>query len=151
GLMGDERRPEQARGLALHVGDRADHLDAAGLAASAGVNLRLDHPHRAAEIMGALGRIRDREGGNAARHRNAELAQHRPCLVLVNAPRPRAGGPRGGGEVWGPGRGAILRRASTGVRPAVTDLSNISRSAPLSSISTTRSTPLAPIPPGTPT
>ena len=50
-----------------------------------------------------------------------------------------------------PNCGAILLQASISVRTAVTDLSNISRSAPVNSSSITRSTPLAPITTGTPT
>ena len=47
--------------------------------------------------------------------------------------------------------GAIFLQASTSPRTAATDLSKASRSLPASSISTMRSTPLAPITTGTPT
>ena len=50
GLVRDERRAEQALCLLLDVLDRLDHLDAAGLAAPAGVDLRLHDPDRAAEL-----------------------------------------------------------------------------------------------------
>ena len=54
GLMRDQGRAEQPLGLALHVVDRFHHLDAAGLAAAAGVDLRLHHPDRTAEFLGGL-------------------------------------------------------------------------------------------------
>ena len=50
GLMGDQHRAEQALGLLAHVLDRLHHLDAAGLAAPAGMDLRLDDDDRRAEI-----------------------------------------------------------------------------------------------------
>ena len=84
GLMGDQRQAEDARGFLLHVVDGFDHLDAAGLAAAAGVDLRLHHPDRAAEFLGALDRLIDGKGRHAARHRNAEFAQDRFGLILVN-------------------------------------------------------------------
>ena len=59
-------------------------LDAAALAAAAGVDLRLDDPDRAAELLGGLDRLLDGEGRDAARHRHAELAQDFLALVLVN-------------------------------------------------------------------
>ena len=40
--------------FAAHVIYRLHDLDAAGLAAAAGVNLRLDHPDRAAELVRGL-------------------------------------------------------------------------------------------------
>ena len=84
GLMRDQRRAEDARGLLLHVVDGFDHLDAAGLAAAAGVDLRLHHPDRAAQLLGALDRLIDGEGRHAARHRHAEFAQHGLGLILVD-------------------------------------------------------------------
>ena len=50
-----------------------------------------------------------------------------------------------------PRSGAIFLQASTRPFTAPADFSNISRSAPVSSISTMRSTPFAPITTGTPT
>ncbi len=51
GLVRDQRRAEHAGRFLLHVVDRFDDLDAAGLAAAAGVDLRLHHPDRAAELV----------------------------------------------------------------------------------------------------
>ncbi len=65
GLVRDQRRAEDARRFLLHVVDRLDDLDAAGLAAAAGVDLRLHHPDRAAERLRGLHRLVDREGRNA--------------------------------------------------------------------------------------
>ena len=68
----------------LHVVDGFDHLDAAGLAAAAGVDLRLHHPDRAAQFVGALDRLVDGERRHAARHRHAEFAQHGFGLIFVD-------------------------------------------------------------------
>ena len=84
GLMGHQRRTEDARRLAADVLDRFDDLDAAGLAAAARMYLRLDHPYRAAELVGRTLGLLDRKGRDAARHRHAELPQHRLGLVFVN-------------------------------------------------------------------
>jgi hypothetical protein len=53
GLVGDQGHAQHALGLGAHVLERLDHLDAAALAAAAGVDLRLDHPDRAAETLAA--------------------------------------------------------------------------------------------------
>src|SRR5512132_3524555 len=71
-------------GLLPHLLVRFHHLDAAGLAASAGVNLRLDDEHRRAELARGLDRPLDRKGGVPARHRDAEFPQHRFGLILVD-------------------------------------------------------------------
>ena len=171
GLMRHQRRAENARRFGLHVVDRFHDLDAAGLAASAGVNLRLHHPHRPAKLLRAADRLVDRECRKAARHRHAEFSQNRLGLIFVDihddVPRAfrrrsavRASWPdlyHAGGQTQRWQRsyfarlGAIFLQASTRVSTAPTDLSNIVRSAELSSISTMRSTPRAPITTGTPT
>ncbi len=84
GLMGNQRRAEDARGFLLHVVDGFDHLDAAGLTSAAGVDLRLHHPNRAAEFVGSLERLVDGKRRHPARHRHAEFTQHRFSLILVN-------------------------------------------------------------------
>jgi hypothetical protein len=80
----DERRPQDARGFLFHVVDRFDDFNAASLAAAAGVNLRLHDPHRTAQLLGAVDGLVHTECRNAARHRNAEFAQYRLCLVFVD-------------------------------------------------------------------
>src|SRR6266699_4510584 len=84
GLMGDEHRAEQALGLLAHVLLRLDQLDAAGLAAPAGVDLRLDDEQRRAEIARSLDRLLDRKRRMPARHRHAEFPQHRLGLIFVD-------------------------------------------------------------------
>src|SRR5215471_7506428 len=84
GLVGDESRAKQALGLFLHVVDRFDHLHAARLAATAGVDLSLDHPNRAAELMRSLERFFDGKCWNSPRGRHLELPQHCFGLVLVD-------------------------------------------------------------------
>ncbi len=62
--------------LALHLIDRTDELDAAALAPSAGMDLRLHDHDRVARILGKLARrlggFLDREGGLAAGNGRAE-------------------------------------------------------------------------------
>ena len=68
----------------LDLVERARELDAAALAAAAGVDLRLDDPDRAAELLRRLDGLLHAEGRVAARHGHAELAQDFLALVLVN-------------------------------------------------------------------
>src|SRR5690606_2061176 len=84
GLMGDEGHAEHLLGQLAHLLDRLGELDAAALAAAAGVDLRLDHPGRAAERtrrrLGLLGRVRHL----AREHADAEVLEQRLGLVFVN-------------------------------------------------------------------
>src|SRR6202166_656449 len=84
GLMRDQGRAEDAGRFLFHVVDGFHHFDAAGLAAPAGMNLRLPHPNRPAQFLGAFKRFVDGESRHAARHWHAEFAQHRFGLILVN-------------------------------------------------------------------
>ena len=83
GLVRYERGPEHAlRGGGDFLVSAAE-LDAAGLAAAAGVNLRLDRPMPAAQfgrdIDGLLGTV----GDTAGRHRDAKAGQQFFCLIFV--------------------------------------------------------------------
>src|SRR5262249_11450278 len=78
--MGDEYRAEQPLSLLAHVVPRLHQLDAARLAAPAGVNLRLDDEQRRTEIARSL----DRKGRVPAWHRHAEFPQHRLGLIFVD-------------------------------------------------------------------
>ncbi len=172
GLVGDEGRAENACRLAAHVGNRLHDLDAARLAAAAGVDLRLDDPDRTAELVRGLLRLLDRECRDAVRHRHAEFPQNGFRLVLVNihdappvvavdvvgevfgSPNAKPVSAQDGRALQGTAQlrfGAIFMQASTKPPTESTDLSNIACSAPVSSISTIRSTPLAPSTTGTPT
>ena len=84
GLVRDQLHAEDLAGQGLDLVDRAGQLDAATLAATAGVDLRLDDPDRAAELLRCLDRLLNRESRNAARHRDSEFAQDFLALVLVN-------------------------------------------------------------------
>ena len=145
--MRDQRRAEQALGFLLDVLDRFDDLDAARLAAAAGVDLGFYHPDRTAKFLRGSNGLFDRKRRQAVSHGNPELAKNRLTLILVDIHR----------ECFPPVSiyfarcGAILMQAS--IRPFTesTDLSNIARSVASILISTTRSTPLAPITTGTPT
>ena len=151
GLMRDQHRAEQPLGLALDVVDGFHDLDAAGLAAAAGMDLRLHDPYRTAELARGLAGFSDGKGRQPARHRHTELRQQSFRLVLVDVHAIRAA--TCGLEPFDhfARLGAILMQASTRPCTAATDLSNMTRSALSSSISTMRSTPLAPSTTGTPT
>jgi hypothetical protein len=82
--MRHQRRAKEPRRLALHVGDFFHDFDAAGLAAAAGMDLRLHHPDRPAERIGRGFRFDDRQGRDAARHWYAEIAQDRLGLIFVD-------------------------------------------------------------------
>ncbi len=84
GLVGDELHPEDLARELAHLVDRLRDLDAAALAASAGVDLRLDDPHRAAERLRRGDRLVDAERRDAARRRHAELAENFLALILVD-------------------------------------------------------------------
>ena len=84
GLMGHQRHAEDLRGELVDLLERLRHLDAAALAAAAGVNLRLDDPDLAAELARRRIRLGDRKAGHAARRRHAVLAQDLLALILVN-------------------------------------------------------------------
>ena len=58
-------------------------LDAAGLAAGAGMDLRL-HDDSAADLAGAVGRLLGTIGKAAARDRHAELRKKFLGLILMN-------------------------------------------------------------------
>src|SRR3954468_5670125 len=171
GLMGHQDGADQALGLLAYVLGRLHDLNAAGLAAPTGMDLRLDDDDRRAEILSRLDRLLDRESGVTARHRHAELPQHRFGLIFVDVHRcsltspgydaacsasARDGAPlvpdrhgRSGHHV--PRFGAILMQASTRLDTDSTDFSNMARSAPFNWISTMRSTPFDPMTTGTPT
>ena len=83
-LVRDELHAEDLAGLSAHFVDGARDLDAAALAAAAGVDLRLDDPHVAAERRGRGHRLVDGERRNAARRRHAVPAKDFLALVFVD-------------------------------------------------------------------
>jgi hypothetical protein len=76
--------PRISPARALDIVNRLGHLDAAALAAPAGVDLRLDDPNRAAQLLRGFHRLLYGESRNAAGHWHTELAQDFLALVLVN-------------------------------------------------------------------
>src|SRR5206468_12986868 len=66
-------RTQQPLGFPAQLRFRFHQLDAAGLAAPASVNLRLDHQRRPAELVGRLQRVRYRKGSASARHRDTKF------------------------------------------------------------------------------
>src|SRR5262249_13434581 len=84
GLMGAGHPAGRAPALFAPVLPRLHQLDATGLAAPAGVDLRLDDEQWRTEIARSLDRLLDREGRMSARHRHAEFLQHRLGLIFVD-------------------------------------------------------------------
>src|SRR5262249_59659702 len=84
GLVGAGQRPEQPPGLLAPVLLRLPEVAGAGLAAPAGVDLRLDDEQRCVEIARSLDRLLDRKCRMPARHRHAEFPQHRLGLIFVD-------------------------------------------------------------------
>ena len=75
GLFGDQGGAQQSTGDLFDILEAACQLDTAGLTATTGVDLGLDHPERAAQRLGGLHRFL--LGGNlgAAWDRHAELLE----------------------------------------------------------------------------
>src|SRR5690606_19031033 len=84
GLVRDEVHADHRLGSLAHLFDRFDHLDAAALAASACVDLRLDDPDRPVELFRLLHGLFGSVGDAAARHRHPELGEQGLALILVN-------------------------------------------------------------------
>ena len=166
GLVRDQHRAEQPLRLPAHVLDRLDDLDAAGLAAAAGVDLRLDDDDRPSRdrpppsTASSTVKTACPRGTGTPNSRSTALAWY-SWMFMTPPQSPRI--PASGSELiaglaqqhrdirYFPRCGAIFLQASTSVCTASTDLSNIARSAPLSWISTIRSIPFAPMTAGTPT
>src|SRR5690606_26084431 len=86
-LRRDEPVAEDALRLALDLVDRAAQLHAAAFAAAAGVDLRLDDPSRAAELLRDRGRLLGGRGDAAARHRHTSAREDLLRLVFVDLHR----------------------------------------------------------------
>lgn len=145
GLLGDERvAKHQGCGLARLLGrTREPHAALARRvvgempgATPAGMDLRLDHIDRAGKRPRRRFRLFRGPGDMPREHRDAVFAQQLLGLIFVDVH---------------PAQPTSLREASTSSRTAAQDFSNAARSSASSSISTTRSTPPAPITTGTPT
>ena len=92
-LVGFHVGAEHALGGSAHVVEAAAELDAAGLAAAAGVDLRLDHPLRAAKRLGGIDGSVGGIGDLARRHGDAVLREQFFGLVFVEIHSiPRANG-----------------------------------------------------------
>jgi len=82
--VGHQRHAQHALGFLAHIRDGLDDLDAAALAAAAGMDLGLHHPDRAAQRFGGLHGLFHREGRHALRDRHAESAQHLFGLIFMD-------------------------------------------------------------------
>ncbi len=76
GLVRDQRHADQLLRELLDLVGRPGDLDAAALAAAAGVNLRLDDVHAAAEALGGINGFGRCERNLAARDGNTEAREH---------------------------------------------------------------------------
>ena len=135
GLVGDELHAEDLFRLVLHLVERPRDLDAAALAAAAGVDLRLHDPDRAAELLRRLDRLVDAEARNAARRRRRRTCGRFPC------PGTR-GSSCGRVSTWSAQisqhRGSLLESLTDALRPSRSTRAPPAR-APSSSTTTARS------------
>ena len=83
GLVGDQAHADDLAGGVLGLGGRVGQLDAAALAAAAGVDLGLDH-HRHAQLLGDLAGLLGRGGDAPLGDGHAELGHDLLGLVLVD-------------------------------------------------------------------
>ena len=68
----------------LDIINALGHFHAAALTATTCVNLRLDHPHGAAQLLRGFHRLLHRERGDTTWHWYTKVAQDFLALVLVN-------------------------------------------------------------------
>src|SRR5690606_5743532 len=78
---------EHALGVLAHLVQGPGQLDAAGLAAAAGVDLRLDHPEVAVDGLGGLDRLLWRAGDAPGGNGNAVVGEQLLGLVFVEVHR----------------------------------------------------------------
>jgi hypothetical protein len=83
-LVRDELHAEDLARLLAHFAERACDLDAAALAAAAGMDLRLDDPHLSAERFSRGDGLVDGERRYSTRGRHAEPAKDLLALVFVD-------------------------------------------------------------------
>ena len=84
GLMRLQHHAENLRSVAFHLVERTREFDAAPLATTAGVNLRLHHPDVAAEFLCCGHCLINTETRDTAGCHNAEAAQYFLSLIFVN-------------------------------------------------------------------
>jgi hypothetical protein len=84
GLVRDQMHAQYLLRCAAHLFLRARHLYTSTLATSAGMDLRLHHPHRTAQLLSSSQRLINTETRHPTRSRDAELAQNFLALVFVN-------------------------------------------------------------------
>ena len=84
GLVGDQLHAEHAGGFFAHLVEVRAELDAAALAATAGMDLRLDHPRAVAQLLGGFDRLVDAGGDMAVRGGDAGLLEQRRGLIVMD-------------------------------------------------------------------
>ena len=133
-----------------HIIKRGHNLDPASLAAPASMNLRLDDPDRSAKRLSCRNGLIDSESRFAARHRHTKARKQCLGLMFMDIHAlPPSRRPLYAGYYTKPYSSEST--TSFSARTAATEWSNIFCSSSFSAISTTRSTPPAPITTGTPT
>ena len=83
-LVRDQLHAQDLFSQLLDVVDGLGNLHAAALATATCVDLGLDHPHGAAELLCSFHGFLHRESGNAARNGHTKLTQDFLALVFVN-------------------------------------------------------------------
>jgi len=89
-LLGDERHADHLAGEVAHFGRGLGDLDPAGLAAAAGMDLRLHGPDRPPEGAGGRFGFFGAIGNGAARDGDTEFGHQALGLILVYVHRPAA-------------------------------------------------------------
>jgi len=84
GLVGDQLHAEDLGRVLAHFVQRLGDLDTTALAATASVDLGLDHPDLAAELLCCLDRVIDAGAMDASRRDDTVLSQYFFCLILMN-------------------------------------------------------------------
>ena len=84
GLVRHQVHADHALGRVAHVVHRLDDLDAAALAAAAGMDLRLDDPDRTAELLGRLDRFVGRVSDMAGKDADAKFGEQPFRLIFVD-------------------------------------------------------------------
>src|SRR5688572_4920774 len=84
GLVGDKGHADHALDILAHLVQRLRDLDAAALAAPAGVDLRLHDPDLAAQLLGRLDRLVGGVGDLTRKDADAEFGEQSLRLILVD-------------------------------------------------------------------
>jgi len=82
--MGHQRHAQDLRSDLAYFVKRTRKLHTSALASTAGMNLRLYHPHASTDLLCRLHSFIHRKGHLAPGHSNIERAKNFFCLIFVN-------------------------------------------------------------------